>query len=38
MDDREIIDFLLNLPCLSSIKKKEKDTNNMQKVFLNDIR
>jgi hypothetical protein len=35
MDDRDIIDCLLNLPCLSS--KKEKETNKMQKVFQNDI-
>jgi hypothetical protein len=27
MDDRDIIDYLLNLPCLSSKKKKEKETN-----------
>jgi hypothetical protein len=37
MDDRDIIDCLLNLPCLSSRKKKEKETNKMQKVFRNDI-
>ncbi len=34
MDDRHIIE---NLPCLSSRKKKEKETNEMQKVFWNDI-
>ncbi len=37
MDDRDIMDCLLNLPCLSSRKKKEKETNKMQKVFQNDI-
>jgi hypothetical protein len=33
MDDRDIIDCLMNLLYLSSRKKQEKDTNNMQKVF-----
>jgi hypothetical protein len=33
MDNRDIIDCLLNLPCLSSRKKKEKETNKMKKVF-----
>ncbi len=33
MDDRDIIDCLMNLPCLYSRKKKEKATNKMQKVF-----
>jgi hypothetical protein len=33
MDDRDIIDCLMNLPCLYSRKKKEKETNKMQKVF-----
>jgi hypothetical protein len=37
MDDRDIIDCLLNLPYLSSLKKKEKETNKMQKVFQNVI-
>ncbi len=37
MDDRDIIDCLMNLPCLYSRKKKEKETNKMQKVFQNDI-
>ncbi len=37
MDDKDIIDCLMNLPCLSSRKKKEKDTNEIQKVFWNDI-
>jgi hypothetical protein len=33
MDDRDIIDCLLNLPCLSSRKKKKNETNKMQKEF-----
>jgi hypothetical protein len=33
MDVRDIIDCLMNLPCLYSRKKKEKVTNKMQKVF-----
>ncbi len=33
MDDRDIIDCLMNLPCLYSRKKKEKVSNKMQKVF-----
>jgi hypothetical protein len=37
MDDRDIIDCLINLPCLYSRKKKEKVTDKMQKVFRNDI-
>jgi hypothetical protein len=37
MDDRDIVDCLMNLPCLSSRKKKEKETNKMQKDFQNDI-
>jgi hypothetical protein len=31
MDDRDIIDCLMNLPCLYFRKKKEKVTNKMQK-------
>jgi hypothetical protein len=38
MGDRDIIDCLMNLPCLCSRMKKEKETNKMQKVFQNDIR
>jgi hypothetical protein len=38
MDDRDIIDCLMNLPCLYSRKKMGKVTNEMQKVFQNDIR
>ncbi len=30
---RDITDCLMNLPCLSSRKKKEKETIKMQKVF-----
>jgi hypothetical protein len=37
MDDRDIIDCLMNLPCLYSRKKTEKVTNEIQKVFRNDI-
>ncbi len=37
MDDRDIIDCLMNLPCLYSRKNKEKVTTKMQKVFRNDI-
>jgi hypothetical protein len=37
MDDRDIINYLMDLSCLSSRKKKEKETNKMQKVFQNDI-
>ncbi len=38
MDDRDIIgDCLMNLPCLSSRKKKEMETNKMQRAFQNDI-
>jgi hypothetical protein len=33
MDNRNIIDCLLNLSSLSSRKKKEKETNKMQKLF-----
>ena len=38
MDDRDIIDCLMNLPCLYSRKKKKKVTNKMQKMFQNDIK
>jgi hypothetical protein len=37
MDDRDINDCFMNLPCLYSKKKKKKVTNEMQKVFQNDI-
>ncbi len=37
MDERDIIDCLLSHPCLSSRKKKEKETNEIQKVFWNGI-
>ncbi len=33
MNDGDIIDCLMNLPCLLSRKKKKKATNKMQKVF-----
>ncbi len=35
MDDRDITDCLMNLPCLPSRKKRE--TNKMQEVFQNNI-
>ncbi len=37
MDDRGKIDCLVSLLCLSSRKKREKVTSDMQKVFQNDI-
>jgi hypothetical protein len=33
MDDRDIIDCLMNLPCLSSRKKKEKRPTKCRKCF-----
>ncbi len=33
MDEGDIIDCLMNLPCLYSRKKEGKETNKMQKVF-----
>jgi hypothetical protein len=33
MDDRDMIDCLMNLPYLSFRKKKKKQTNKMQKKF-----
>jgi hypothetical protein len=38
MDDRDIINCLMNHPCLYSRKKKKKVTNKMQKMFQNDIK
>jgi hypothetical protein len=33
MDNRDLIDCLMNLPYISPRKKKEKETNKMQKSF-----
>ncbi len=33
MDDRDRFDCLMNLSCFSPRKKKDKETNKMQKVF-----
>jgi hypothetical protein len=33
MDDRDIVDCLMNLPCLSSRKKKEKRLTKCRKCF-----
>ena len=37
MDDRDITDCLINLPCFTSRKKIGKETNKKQKVFWNNL-